>query len=82
MPRRQDRAAPAGGAKATTLLPAWVRLRAAAGAVPITVAGMIAETTGETIGMTVGTIGATTAAVTTGAAIGAIGADPIGRARM
>ncbi len=82
MPRRRDRAAPAGGARATTLLPAWVRLPAVAGAVPITVAGMIAVTTGETIGMTVGTIGATTAAVTTGAAIGAIGADPIGRARM
>ena len=74
MPRRGDRAAPAGGVKATGCPPAWVRLRAAAGAVPITtVAGMIATTVGttgetiaamtdETIDTTVGMIGATTAA--------------------
>jgi hypothetical protein len=77
MPRRQDRAAPAGGARATTLLPAWDRLRAAAGvdlitvAGPITVAGMIAVTTvataeamaGAMTGeMIVVTIGAMTAA--------------------
>jgi hypothetical protein len=77
MPHRRDRAAPAGGARATTLLPAWDRLRAAAGvdlitvAGPITVADMIAVTTAATVeAMAEATAGAMTGemiAVTIGA---------------